>query len=122
MGDRPIGLGVKRGLRLRCPQCGEGRLFRKFLKVSERCECCGADNTVYPCDDMPPYLTLFLVGHLLMPFLVMMSREWDPPIWVMAAVWLPLTLAMCVVTLPYMKGLTVGVAWATGVVRQDGDA
>lgn len=121
MSERPIGLGVRRGLRLKCPQCGEGRLFRKFLKVSDHCDACGADNTVYPCDDAPPYLALFLVGHLLMPFIVMMSRDMDPPIWLMASIWLPLTLICCVVALPYMKGLVVGFAWATGVKHPDAE-
>lgn len=119
MADRSMKTGVSRGLRLKCPHCGEGRLFRAFLKVSERCEVCGEDNTVYPCDDAPPYLALFLVGHLLMPFIVLMSREFDPPIWLMATIWLPLTAISCIVALPYMKGLVVGFAWAIGFTRNE---
>ena len=57
-----------------------------------------------------------------MPFIVMMSRDLDPPIWVMASIWLPLTLAGCVLSLPYMKGLVVGFAWAMGVKRPDAEA
>jgi uncharacterized protein (DUF983 family) len=68
-----IPLGVRRGLALRCPQCGEGHLFAGFLKVSARCEVCGADNTVFPSDDASPYLTLLLVGHLLLPFMFWMD-------------------------------------------------
>src|SRR3712207_3593322 len=69
--------GVRRGLGLRCPQCGEGRLFARFLKVRGRCEACGADNTIYPSDDAPPYLTLFLVGHLVFPFMFWMDKAWS---------------------------------------------
>ncbi|WP_207540708.1 DUF983 domain-containing protein [Sabulicella rubraurantiaca] len=112
-----IGVGVRRGLGLRCPHCGEGRLFGRYLKVSDQCEVCGADNTIYPCDDAPPYLTLFMVGHFIIPFMFWMDKAWEPALWVMFAVWLPLITVITLVTLPYMKGLVVGFAWATGVTR-----
>ncbi|HWX47675.1 MAG TPA: DUF983 domain-containing protein [Roseomonas sp.] len=113
-----IALGVRRGLGLRCPHCGEGRLFGRFLKVSEHCEACGADNTQFPADDAPPYLTLFLVGHLILPFMFWMDKAWAPAMWVMFAIWLPLVTVLTVATLPYMKGAVVGFAWATGVTRE----
>lgn len=111
-----IALGVRRGLRLRCPECGEGRLFSSFLKVTG-CEACGSDNAVYPSDDAPPYLTLLLVGHFIVPFAFWMDKAWAPPLWVMFAIWLPLIAIVTLATLPYMKGAVVGFAWATGVTR-----
>jgi uncharacterized protein (DUF983 family) len=113
-----IAVGIRRGLGLRCPHCGEGRLFGRFLKVSDHCEVCGADNTVYPSDDAPPYLTLFLVGHLILPFIFWMDKAWSPAMWVMLAIWLPLIATLTVATLPFMKGAVVGLAWATGVTRE----
>jgi uncharacterized protein (DUF983 family) len=47
-------MGIHQGVGLRCLQCGEGRRFRRFLKASERCDTCGADNSVYPSDDALP--------------------------------------------------------------------
>ena len=73
-GKSMIATGVRRGLGLRCPHCGEGRLFGRFLKVSEHCEVCGADNTMYPSDDFPPYLTILVTGHVLVPLLI-----WSDP-------------------------------------------
>lgn len=112
-----VALGVRRGLRLRCPQCGEGHLFSSFLKV-KGCEVCGTDNTIYPSDDAPPYLTLFLVGHLVVPFMFWMDKAWAPAMWVMLAIWMPLLALIALVTLPYMKGAVVGFAWANGVTRE----
>lgn len=116
-GKSRITEGVGRGLRLRCPHCGEGRLFARFLKVCPRCETCGADNTVYPSDDAPPYLTLLLVGHLILPFMFWLDKAWAPALWVQFAIWLPLIAVVTVATLPFMKGAVVGFAWATGVTR-----
>ncbi|WP_426954394.1 DUF983 domain-containing protein [Muricoccus radiodurans] len=109
--------GVGRGLRLRCPQCGEGHLFSGFLKV-KGCEACGEDNTNYPSDDAPPYLTLFLIGHLIVPFMFWMDKAWAPAMWVMFAIWLPLIGGLSLAMLPFMKGATIGLAWANGVTRE----
>jgi uncharacterized protein (DUF983 family) len=112
-----IAAGVRRGLRLRCPHCGEGHLFGRYLKVREHCEVCGMDNTIYPSDDAPPYLTLLFVGHIILPFMFWMDKAWAPAMWVMLAIWLPLIAAVTLAALPYMKGAVIGFAWATGVTR-----
>lgn len=113
-----IALGLRRGLRLRCPACGEGRLFARYLKVSQRCESCGADNAVYPSDDAPPYLTIVLVGHLILPVIFWVDRSWSPALWVQLAIWLPLITLITVAMLPFMKGAVIGIAWANGVTRE----
>jgi uncharacterized protein (DUF983 family) len=116
--DRPIWLGIRRGLARHCPVCGQGRLFSGFLHIRSRCEVCGADNTTYPSDDFPPYLTILAVGHLVIPTLFWTERALNPSPWWEAGIFLPLTLALCLLLLPVMKGATVGLCWATGMVRQ----
>jgi len=37
-------VGLKRGARGRCPNCGRGKLFRAYLKIRPTCEVCGQDN------------------------------------------------------------------------------
>ena len=40
----PVTTYLRRGLLGRCPCCGEGRMFRGYLrKVSDRCDVCGAE-------------------------------------------------------------------------------
>lgn len=112
-----VALGVGRGIRLRCPACGEGHLFSSFLKV-KGCETCGSDNTIYPSDDAPPYLTLILIGHFVVPFAFWAERVWAPAMWVHMAIWLPLITVVTLATLPFMKGTVIGFAWATGVTRE----
>lgn len=114
-----IWTGIQRGLLGTCPNCGAGRLFRGFLTVRDHCESCGADNTIYPSDDMPPYLTILVAGHLIVPLFMWSDRALEPSVWVQAAIWLPVTLALCLALLPRMKGAVVGFCWATNMVRQD---
>jgi len=54
-----------RGLRGKCPNCGKGRLFRAFLKVADRCDRCGEELYHHRADDLPAYLVVVLVGHLV---------------------------------------------------------
>ncbi|HET8996076.1 MAG TPA: DUF983 domain-containing protein [Acetobacteraceae bacterium] len=119
MENRSIWLGIRRGLAKRCPACGQGHLFGGFLKVAPHCDVCGADNSIYPSDDFPPYLTILAAGHLLVPLIFIVERSFAPALWLQVAIWLPVTVALCLALLPFMKGATVGLCWATGLVRNE---
>ncbi len=118
MSPNSLWTGISRGARRRCPTCGQGALFDGFLKVRATCATCGANNTVYPCDDLPPYLTIFAVGHLVIPLLVLTDLRYQPSDWLQAAIWLPVTVVLCLLLLPTMKGAAAGICWAVGLVRQ----
>jgi uncharacterized protein (DUF983 family) len=117
--EKSILTGLKRGLSRRCPNCGEGRLFTRYLKIRRPCEACGADNTIYPSDDFPPYLTILITGHVLVPLFILTDRAYEPPLWLESVIWLPATVIMCLALLPSMKGATVGLCWATNMVRSE---
>ena len=108
---RSVVLGMKRGAILRCPNCGEGHLYRKYLKV-QACEACGHDNTRYPADDAPPYFTILLVGHLVVAPLLFLPWIWQANVWLVLGTLLPTLLAATLVLLPVVKGAVVGLHWA----------
>ena len=110
--------GLKRGLALRCPTCGEGRLFARYLKPTAHCAACGADNTIYPSDDAPPYLTALLIGHVFVPLLLAIDHAYDPPLWLTLSIALPMFAILTMATLPFVKGAVIGFAHATGVTRE----
>ncbi len=53
---RDLWSAMKRGFRGRCPRCGEGKLFRAFLKTADHCAKCELDFTPHRADDLPAYL------------------------------------------------------------------
>ncbi len=110
--------GLARGVRRRCPACGEGRLFSGYLEVVETCTVCGNDNEQYPSDDFAPYVTIFLVLHLLVPIFVIVDRTSAYTLWQEAAVSIPVFLAATMALLPFAKGAVIGFAWAFGVSRK----
>ena len=64
---RDVWTAMKRGFRSRCPRCGEGKLFRAFLKVDDHCSVCCLDFTPHRADDLPAYLVIVIVGHIVVP-------------------------------------------------------
>ena len=117
--EKSVWIGLKRGVARRCPNCNKGRLFEGYLKIHSPCEVCGVDNTVYPSDDLPPYLAIFIVGHVLVPLFMWSDRAYEPPLWLQSVIWLPAAAIMCLMLLPFMKGAAVGLCWANGLVRPE---
>ena len=109
---RDAWLAIKRGFHCRCPHCGEGKLFRAFLKVSETCSTCGEHLHHHRADDLPAYLVIDIVGHIVVPIALMIETNFSPPIALQLAIYLPLTLAASLLLLQPIKGAVVGLQWA----------
>ena len=103
-----LATAVGRGLRNRCPACGEGRVFRGYLTLVEECSHCHAPLGRLRADDAPPYFTILLVGHLLVPGVLWVEKAYEPPMGLHMAVWLPLFTLLCMVVLRPVKGAVVG--------------
>jgi uncharacterized protein (DUF983 family) len=107
-----LGTAVMRGAVCRCPACGEGPLFRKFLKVKDTCNVCGEELYHHRADDMPAYIVMSIVGHIVIGLLLWVETSFAPSIWVHIALWFPLTIALSLVLLQPVKGSIVGMQWS----------
>lgn len=110
---------LKRGLGGRCPHCGDGKLFYKYLKVNAECPACGLDLARYPADDGPAYFTILIVGHLVVAPLLFFPIVWQAsPFLMVPATLIPLTV-ITMILLPRIKGAFIGVLYRTGVKDTD---
>ena len=109
---RDLWSAMKRGFRSRCPRCGEGKLFRAFLKVDDHCSVCGLDFTPHRADDLPAYLVIIIVGHIVVPLALWIETNYSPAVWLQLAIYLPLSLVMSLALLQPVKGAVVGFQWA----------
>jgi uncharacterized protein (DUF983 family) len=112
VGPRSVFNSILRGLSLRCPACGKGRLFRRYLKVADHCPSCSEALHHHRADDAPPYFTIAIVGHIVVGLLLAVEIAYRPPLWLHAAIWLPLTVILALLLLPPIKGALVGLQWA----------
>ena len=106
---------VWRGFTMKCPNCGHGKLFRRFLKVVDRCPACGEELFHHRADDFPPYLVMMIVGHAVVPAVLALEMAYAPPIWLQFLIWLPVTLVSALALLQPVKGAIVGMQWQLGM-------
>jgi uncharacterized protein (DUF983 family) len=110
--ERPLGRSIQRGLLCRCPNCGTGKLFRAFLKPVDRCAACGEDFSHQRADDLPAYLVILVVGHVLMGGYMLTDMVWRVSPWVHLAIWAPLAVLAAILTIQPIKGGVIGLQWA----------
>jgi uncharacterized protein (DUF983 family) len=104
-----------RGFRQTCPRCGGSKLFGKYLKTTDHCSTCSQELGHIRADDFPPYLTMVVVGHIVVPLILLTEREFQPSISVHLMVWLPMTLLLTFWFLPRLKGMIIGLMLHLGL-------
>ena len=104
---------IKRGLRGRCPACGEGRILHAYLKVNDACPVCREELHHHRADDFPPYLTIFVVGHILGAAMFAVDETWpDLPMTFHFLLWPTLCVVLSLWLLPIFKGALIAYQWA----------
>ena len=102
---------VLAGIRGRCPRCGEGRLYLRYLRLADACNACGADFTMADIGDGAAVFVILIVGALVVPvaFVMQFAFHWSP--WASAALACALTLVLSAALLPIAKGVLFTLQW-----------
>jgi uncharacterized protein (DUF983 family) len=119
--ERDYFQAMRRGALLRCPACGEGKLFRKYLKVADECPSCHEELHHQRADDFPAYLVIFIVGHIVVSLVLAVEVAYQPSYFIHGLLWVPLTLSLALALLPPVKGAIVGLQWALRMHGFDGN-
>ena len=104
---------IFRGALGRCPRCGQGRLLHRYLKMVDRCSVCGEPFGHYRTDDAAPWLTILVVGHITVPIILICEMNFQLPLALALAIYLPLIVGLTLFLLPRCKGVMAAVLWAT---------
>lgn len=111
-GDRPVGPAVGHGLRGRCPACGEGWMFARFLKPAPACPTCGLTLDGHQADDFPAYIVILLLGHILVPLMIEVNAALAIPLGWQALIWPALAILLAVAMIQPVKGAVIAVQWS----------
>jgi uncharacterized protein (DUF983 family) len=102
---------LKVALGRRCPACGEGRLFKSYLKVAERCAVCGLDLSAQDSGDGPAVFIILILGFVVVGLALWVEIDFSPPLWLHALIWPPLILAGSLLALPVFKALLIALQY-----------
>ena len=98
----------------RCPCCGQGKLYRAYLKQVEACSACGEKFGAIRADDAAPWLTILIVGHVFLPLALAYAVASTLPSWASAIILSVLFVGLSLVILPRAKALFIAILWHTG--------
>ena len=104
---------ARRGILGRCPCCGKGKLFARYLKQFDNCGACGEAFSGLRTDDVAPWATIIVVGHVFLPLAFMVDLTHIMPLWAELTLWSAVFVAVSMVLLPRAKGMMMGVLWQT---------
>ncbi len=111
-GERDLGMAIRRGVRGHCPACGDARLFARFLKPVAHCPACGQNWSLHSADDMPAYLVVLIIGHVLVPFVVATNLRFDLGTGLQMLLWPALAVIMAIGLIQPAKGGVIAFQWA----------
>jgi uncharacterized protein (DUF983 family) len=104
-------VALARGLVGRCPNCGQSKLYRAYLKQVEYCESCGERFGDIESDDAAPWFTILIAGILVAP-LYFLFQDIFLSYFVIAMIFISLfTIVLILFLLPRIKGALIGAFW-----------
>lgn len=113
--NTPLLQDLGRGFSCRCPNCGNGKMFARFLKAVDHCAACGERLDHHQADDFPAYVVIVIVGHIMVPVALALEKNFAPPFWVHLAFTMPATLILCLALLQPVKGMIIAIQWRMGM-------
>ncbi len=103
---------LARGLKGRCPNCGQAKLLRDYLKPVDQCPECGVRWEHIRADLGPAWASMTIAAHFIVPFYHFVLFRSELPNWQQLTILCLLATAICLAVLPRMKGLFMAIVWA----------
>jgi len=110
--ERPIMPALRRGWQRCCPNCGAGPMLQGYLSVRAECPACGEALHHHRADDGPAYITILIVGHIVIPLILWTFLGFRPDPLIMLSVFLVMTVGLTLWLLPRIKGAFIALQWS----------
>jgi uncharacterized protein (DUF983 family) len=105
---------VWRGLRLRCPVCGKGRLFRTYFRMYDNCSVCGVGFA----REHGQWVGSLDINTFGVAVLLMIGAAFSPswPLAVSLEIWCAAAVIVPLITFRFSRGLWMAIVHLTGGV------
>lgn len=109
--DYPPQSPYSTGLGGRCPRCGDGKLFDGFITLARHCDHCELDYKFADAGDGPAVFVTLIGGFILLGLALFVQMTYEPPVWLLMAIFFPLTLIVSIGLLRPLKGLLIALQY-----------
>ena len=99
------------GLLKKCPRCAKGKIYSKYLKVNNYCLNCNEELASYRTDDFGPWLSIIVAGHIIVPLVLSLEKNYALALWIQASIWIPFTILIVLILLPMSKSICLAILW-----------
>ncbi|MGI9353471.1 MAG: DUF983 domain-containing protein [Rhizobiaceae bacterium] len=110
--ERPLLAAMLKGVRGRCPSCGETKLFAGGLKIQDSCQTCSEALHHHRADDLPAYLNIFIVGHIVVAMAMILMDAKIFGVWPLVTLSASLAVLLSICLMRPLKGMVVALQWA----------
>jgi uncharacterized protein (DUF983 family) len=100
-----------RGWSRNCPRFENDTLLKNYLCLKSTCNSNGLDFSGARADDVPAYLTILIVGHLMAPLLHFTFVKWRPEPIILFLIFAVGCVSLSLYLLPRIKCVIVGLQW-----------
>lgn len=101
-----------------CPQCGKTPLFASLLSVRKKCDTCGLALGKHDAGDGPAFFGIVIVGFAVMTLAGMVEYHFAPPMWVHAALWIPMIFIGSILCLRLFKAYLIVLEYRLRALRE----
>lgn len=105
--ETSFGQAIWRGIVGRCPACGQGKLFRGYLTLADRCSHCGLNYGFADAGDGAIIFVILVAGFILVGGALFVEVRYAPPYWLHAILWGPLAIIVTLGLLRPFKGILI---------------
>jgi uncharacterized protein (DUF983 family) len=108
---RSLSLVLLSGILKKCPRCGKGKIYSEYLKVNKHCLKCNEELASYRTDDFGPWLSIVVAGHIIVPLVLSLEKNYALDLWIQASIWIPFTILIVLILLPMSKSICLAILW-----------
>lgn len=99
--------GFAAAARLRCPACGQGRLYKSYLKVADACAVCGTHFKAADTGDGPVVFVILIAGFAACAGLLVSFLAWNWSVVLLLTVWPAFAAGLSLILMPVLKALMI---------------
>lgn len=112
---------IRRGIARKCPRCGKGKIFKRWVTLHDNCSVCGLQY-LRDQGDLWGYLLFVDRAMFIFPLVVMFYFGWWNPnsLWYWAAI--AALIAAMIYTIPHRNGISVGLEYYVRMRSESGEA